>query len=241
MKNKHSAGHSAKAAIYCRVSTDDQTQGTSLNTQEAECRAFAEGRGLEVVSVFKGEGESAKTTQRPAFQEMLKFCTANKGKVEAVIVWKLDRFSRNAGDANTEKAKLAKIGIQVYSATEPALNEDNPAARLTFTVLTRVPQFDNEIRGERARLGMKRRAEEGCWPFRSPFGIGIVRREVTVGSIVSTGCWSRSQSSSPLSRKLFALQPLATTPKKVCSMYFIRNVWWRSMARPSASGIFEIF
>jgi site-specific DNA recombinase len=75
------------------VSTDDQTRGTSLETQETECREFAERRGLTIDRVLRGEGESAKTTIRPAFQEMLKFCSANKGKVEAVIVWKLDRFS----------------------------------------------------------------------------------------------------------------------------------------------------
>lgn len=170
MKNKDGTGSRGKVVIYCRVSTDDQTQGTSLDTQEAECGAFAEQRGLEVLQVFKGEGESAKTTERPAFQETLKFCSANKGKIEAVTVWKLDRFSRNAGDANTEKAKLAKIGIQVYSATEPALNEDNPAARLTFTVLAGVAQFDNEIRAERAVTGLKRRVSEGCYPSKAPFG-----------------------------------------------------------------------
>ncbi|NQT82032.1 recombinase family protein, partial [bacterium] len=170
MKNKRSTECGGKAVIYCRVSTDDQAQGTSLETQEAECRGFAEQLGLEVVCVFKGKGESAKTTDRPAFQAMLKFCNANKGKVEAVIVWKLDRFSRNAGDANQEKAKLVKIGVQVDSATEPALNEDNPAARLTFTVLAGVAQFDNEIRAERAVTGMKRRVEEGCWTWCPPFG-----------------------------------------------------------------------
>ncbi len=161
---------SRKAVIYCRVSTDEQVQRTSLEIQEAECRAFAEKRDLEVIRVFKGEGESARTTERPVFQEMLRFCCANKGKIEAVVVWKLYRFSRNAGDANTEKTRLARFGIQVHSATELALNEDNPAARLTFTVLAGVAQFDNEIRGERARLGMKRRAEEGCYPYHAPFG-----------------------------------------------------------------------
>ncbi len=170
MEAANQGAGNCKAVIYCRVSTEDQARGTSLESQEADCRAFAEQRGLEIVHVFKGEGESAKTIDRPAFQEMLKYCTASKGKIEAVIVWKLDRFSRDAGDANHEKARLAKIGVQVYSATEPALNEDNPAARLTFTMLAGVAQFDNEIRAERAVTGMKRRVQEGCWAWGAPFG-----------------------------------------------------------------------
>lgn len=63
------------AVIYVRVSTGDQANGPcNLSNQEGRCRNYCNRQGLSVVEVFTDPGESARDTDRPQFQEMLKFC-----------------------------------------------------------------------------------------------------------------------------------------------------------------------
>src|SRR5688500_20275507 len=87
-----------RAVIYCRVSTTEQTQNLSLPTQERVCREYCKREGLEIARVFVDHGESAKTIQRTEFLNLIAFCRQNKGRVQGVIVYALNRFSRNAAD-----------------------------------------------------------------------------------------------------------------------------------------------
>src|SRR5882724_2149609 len=81
--------------IYTRVSTKEQVQNLSLETQAKICRDYAHRSGFEVKEVFVDAGESAKTIDRPEFQAMLSYCQMNKKQMAAVIVYKVDRFGRN--------------------------------------------------------------------------------------------------------------------------------------------------
>lgn len=158
-----------KAVVYIRVSTDEQAKNNlSLDSQLKECFAFADREGYEVVRTFREEGASAKTTQRPQLLAMLDYCTKNRGKLKYLIVWKLDRFARNAEDHMVLKAALKKVGVSLLSVTE--LIADDPSGRFMETVLAATAQFDNEVRGQRATHGMVGRIEEGSWPFVAPVG-----------------------------------------------------------------------
>jgi len=75
-KNRSSA-LPLRAVIYCRVSTKEQTQNLSLPTQEGVCRDYCEQNGFECDRVFVDAGESAKTTDRPEFQQLLTYCREN--------------------------------------------------------------------------------------------------------------------------------------------------------------------
>lgn len=157
-----------KAVIYCRVSSKDQVEGYSLDLQEEGCEQFCEQRGWDIVKVFVEEGESAKTANRKKLLELLDFCAKNKGKVDFLIVHKLDRFSRNTADHLAIKAQLAKYGVQLVSVTEPI--KDDSVGRFIETVLSASSQFDNEVRGERALAGMKERFGQGAWCWVAPLG-----------------------------------------------------------------------
>ncbi|MDP3763593.1 MAG: recombinase family protein, partial [bacterium] len=90
-----------KAVIYTRVSSDEQVKGTSLEHQEELCQKYCKEKGLEIVSVFEEQGESAKDlslNNRKKFLEALEFCRKNKDKVQAFVVLRVDRFARNADD-----------------------------------------------------------------------------------------------------------------------------------------------
>ena len=162
-----------RVVLYLRVSSDEQVRGTSLGSQEAVCTEFCKRNDMDVVRVFREEGESARTDDRPLFQDMVRFCTDRKNRVDHILVYKLDRFARNSTDYHVHTAALARAKVSVRSATEPIA--DDPVGHLLETVLSGIAQFDNDIRGERSKLGMKRIMERGGWNFQAPLGYRCAR------------------------------------------------------------------
>ena len=104
-----------KAVIYARYSSDNQREA-SIEGQIRECTAFAEKNGITVLRHYIDRAISAKTDNRPEFQNMIK--DGNKKLFDMIIVWKLDRFARNRYDSARYKAQLKKNGVKVVSATE---------------------------------------------------------------------------------------------------------------------------
>ena len=101
--------------IYARYSSDNQRE-ESIEGQLRECKAYAERNGITLVGTYIDRALSAKTDDRPEFQRMIR--ESYKRLFEVVIVWKLDRFSRNRFDSAHYKAILKKNGVKVISATE---------------------------------------------------------------------------------------------------------------------------
>src|SRR5262245_38230648 len=97
-----------KAVLYLRVSTKEQAHNLSLPTQLKACRDYCQREGLEVIRIFEDAGASAKTVDRPEFQNLIRFCQASKGNVHKVVVYNLSRFSRNSHDHLTTRVLLAK-------------------------------------------------------------------------------------------------------------------------------------
>ena len=157
-----------RAVLYCRVSTREQTQNLSLTTQERTCRAYCDRSGFEVARVFVEEGESAKTRDRTRLRELLDYCRDNKGTVHHVVVYRLDRFSRQQYDHVILAAQLKRFGVTLKSATEPI--SDDSTGKLMENILSSFAQFDNDVRGERTIAGMRAALEEGRWTFGVPLG-----------------------------------------------------------------------
>jgi site-specific DNA recombinase len=156
------------AVIYCRVSSKDQVDGTSLGSQETACREYAVAHGMHVVRVFIEEGESAKFADRTQLLELLAFCRQRTHQIEALLVWKIDRFARNVEDHYTVKAALKKMGVRIVSVTEPI--QADPSGQLLETILAGFAQFDNDVRALRTIQGMQQRIREGIWPWHPPLG-----------------------------------------------------------------------
>ena len=154
--------------IYCRVSSREQIEGTSLETQELACREYARSKHLGILRVFVEQGESAKFADRTELLKLIEFCRENKGKVQHLLVWKIDRFARNVADHFSVKAALSKYGVRIVSVTEPI--DANPEGRLLETILAGFAQFDNDIRALRTVQGMRRKLQEGIYPFPPPLG-----------------------------------------------------------------------
>ena len=159
-----------RAIIYVRVSTDEQVDNFSLETQENICKKEANKRGLQIVKIFREEGRSAKTIQgRPVLLEMLEFCRRYRRQIDAVIIYRIDRISRRTQDYLTIKSRLANYQIRIIStAAEPT--GDSPIEQFLETILAGFAQLDNDIRSERAKNGMRARFNAGLHNGIAPLG-----------------------------------------------------------------------
>jgi DNA invertase Pin-like site-specific DNA recombinase len=156
------------AVIYVRVSTKEQTENLSLPTQLRACEEYCHRQGYEILERFHEEGESAKTTDRSQLQALLKYCRTHKGKVHFVVVYNITRFAREKYDHFALRALLKSLGISLRSATEPI--DDTSTGKLMEGVLAAFAQFDNDVRSDRTRAGIRAALELGRWTFPAPLG-----------------------------------------------------------------------
>lgn len=166
---KGATGAGGRAIIYIRVSTDEQVDNFSLETQQKICLQEAERRKLEVIKVFREEGKSAKTIiGRPVLIELLEFCRKNKRSLDAVIVYRLDRVSRQLQDYLAIRKRLSEYNVAIISASEPTGN--SPTERFIESMLASFAQMDNDVRSERTRNGLKARFLAGLTSGTPPLG-----------------------------------------------------------------------
>ena len=139
--------------IYARYSTDSQRE-ESIEGQLRECMEFAERQGITVVGQYIDRALSAKTDDRPDFQRMIK--DSAKRLFDVVIVWKLDRFSRNRYDSARYKSVLKKNGIRVISAKENI--SDRPEGILLEAMLEGYAEYFSADLSEKVLRGMTENA-----------------------------------------------------------------------------------
>lgn len=157
-----------RAYIYTRVSSKEQVDGFSLETQEKICRQYAARSGYAVDRVFVERGESAKTANRTQLQIMLKCMALNKKSISALIVYKVDRLARDSGDYGDLVATMKRLGIQVCSTVESL--EDTPWGHFHGNIAASIAQLDNEERAVRCKNGMIAAVEAGRYCWQAPLG-----------------------------------------------------------------------
>ena len=172
----------ARAVIYVRVSTTDQVDNYSLETQETECRKYCEREGLIVDRLFREEGESAKTVNRTELQEMLRYLTshAKKREITHVVVYRVDRLAREVGGHHTIKTTLSRLNVILQSVMERF--DETPTGKLTENLMAVLAQFDNDLRSQRSRDGMMAAVAHGRWLWHAP--VGYLRTKVTTPSMI---------------------------------------------------------
>ena len=107
---------SARQVILQAAETLDNQREESIEGQIRECTAYAEKNGITIVKHYIDRAISAKTDNRPEFQQIIK--DSDKKLFDIVLVWKLDRFARNRYDSARYKTQLKKNGVKLMSATE---------------------------------------------------------------------------------------------------------------------------
>ncbi|MFZ0801972.1 MAG: recombinase family protein, partial [Terriglobales bacterium] len=123
--------------------------------------------GLSVTKTFT-DAESARTTDRPQFQEMLSYCRKHKGKITHVVFADLSRLARNVADQSTVLATLSKLGIIPISCDENI--EDTAAGKLCTGLIGVVNQFFSDSLSERTKYRMAAGVQAGRWLWVAPIG-----------------------------------------------------------------------
>lgn len=152
---------------YVRVSTSEQAkEGHSLAAQEEKIRQYCALYDHHVVWVYYGEGESAKTLDRPALQDALRSLAC--GDADGLIVTKLDRLTRSVGDF----ADLIEgpFKTKTLVSVTDSIDTSSAAGRLVLNVLMSVAQWEREAISERTRETMAHMKREGKRVGGVPYG-----------------------------------------------------------------------
>jgi DNA invertase Pin-like site-specific DNA recombinase len=166
-----------KAAIYARVSTAEQTPDNQIQA----LTSWAESRGFEVVKVYQ-EAESAWHSGHQHELALLKR-DATHGKFNIVLIWSLDRLSREGPLKVLQLVdSLRKQGVRVVSMQEPWTEIDGPLNDVLYSLVAWVAKFKSDRRSERTRAGLERVRQYG-----SKSGKGIGERSKDKGKRKRTG------------------------------------------------------
>jgi DNA invertase Pin-like site-specific DNA recombinase len=164
-----------RAAVYTRVSSAElQLDGYSLDAQMKACRKLAAERGWEVVATYTDPGVSARTTERPGFQKMLR--DAQAGRFRVAIVHKLDRFSRSVVDILLTLQELEGAGVSLVSATEQ-FDFTTPIGKVMLTMLGAFAEWYLNNLAQEVAKGKRARAEAGLWNGQVPFGYRVTPKK----------------------------------------------------------------
>lgn len=163
---------------YCRVSTEEQAEeGFSIEGQAERLRLYAQLRDLGDVTVVTDPGKSGKNLERPGLQQVL--AAVEAGHVSHVLVWRLDRLSRNLADLILLADLLGEHGVALHSVTEN-LDLSSAAGRMFYNILGTFAQYFREQLSENVRMGTQRAAKEGKWMNRPKTGYDLVDKHLVV-------------------------------------------------------------
>ena len=142
-----------RVGIYARVSTHDQQ---TLPMQLERMREYIEHRGWTLAAEVEEVGSGAKT--RPKREELLR--RAKRREIDAILVWKLDRFGRSLADLVMTLNELREMGVVFVSLTE-SLDFSTPSGRAMAGILSTFAEFERDIIRERVKAGIASAREKG--------------------------------------------------------------------------------
>ncbi|GIM46993.1 integrase [Collibacillus ludicampi] len=157
-------------AIYVRVSTDEQAEhGFSIENQKERLIAYCKSQGWNEYRLYIDDGYSGTNMDRPALQRMIKHI--QQGKIQTVIVYKLDRLGRKQKDVlYLLEDVFDKNGVAFKSATEP-FDTSTPLGKAMLGILAVFAQLERDTIIERTTSGRRQRIRKGLWyGGRVPFG-----------------------------------------------------------------------
>ncbi|WP_187274439.1 recombinase family protein [Paenibacillus sp. N3.4] len=167
--------------IYARVSTEEQAeQGYSIEAQLETLRSQCKMEQKVVFREYVDAGISGKTIEkRPALRELLR--DIEEGKIQEVLVWKLDRISRKTSDLLFIMDQLNRYNVKFRSHSEKNFETDTAAGKMTFQMFGVIAEFQRNTIVENVKMGMKQRARNGKWNGGQVLGYDVVEIPVAKG------------------------------------------------------------
>ena len=126
--------------LYPRVSTEDQSRyGHSLDEQEECLKKLCDFKGYEIYKIYREEGVSAKSMNRPKFQEMIE--DMKNGKINKIIVYKLDRLTRSIQDLESICKMIEEYNCSLESVSKE-INTDTATGKFFIRMTTILAQLE---------------------------------------------------------------------------------------------------
>ena len=168
-----------RVVLYARVSSEKQAeQDLSIASQLDALRKFAKNKNWTIYKEFIDEAESARSANRPAFQEMISLSKKKDKPFEIILIWKFSRFARNREDAIIYKSLLRKHGVQVVSMNEQV--DDSPAGKLLEGIIEVIDEFYSANLAQDTLRGQNENAKRGFHNGTLP--IGYMAKKVKDGN-----------------------------------------------------------
>src|SRR6218665_2184256 len=177
-------GRAIRCAIYTRKSTEEglDQEFNSLDAQREACAAYVLSQKHEGWSLlpdyYDDGGYSGGNMDRPGLKRLL--ADVQAGKVDVIVVYKVDRLTRALSDFSKIVDVLDAAGASFVSVTQ-AFNTTTSMGRLTLNVLLSFAQFEREVMGERVRDKIAASKRKGIWmggPV--PLGYDVVDRKLVI-------------------------------------------------------------
>lgn len=147
---------------YLRVSTDAQIEKYGLDVQKQKILDYCDKKGVVIDNWYIDGGYTGSNINRPEIQNLLE--DSQKGLIDTVYIYKLDRMSRDVIDTLTILYRiLPQYGVKIVSMTEE-LKFDNPMDKVMVGVNAIMGQYEREVIYMRTRAGMIERVKKGLWP-----------------------------------------------------------------------------
>jgi DNA invertase Pin-like site-specific DNA recombinase len=145
-----------RAAIYARVSTSNNGQNPEM--QLRELRQYCERRGLEIAGEYVDAGISGTKERRPQLDALLAAC--RKRCVDAVVVYRYDRFARSLRQLVNALEEFRSLGIEFISLHE-GVDTSTPNGRLVFGIFASIAEFERELIRDRVKSGIAAARSKG--------------------------------------------------------------------------------
>lgn len=143
-----------RVGVYARVSTKDQNCAMQLEA----LRGYCQNRGFEIVREFVDHGFSGSKDSRPALNELMAW--AHERKIDAVVVWKFDRFARSVKHLVSALETFNDIGISFISFSEH-LDTSTSMGKAMFAIIAAMAQLERDLIRERVSAGVHRAMANG--------------------------------------------------------------------------------
>jgi site-specific DNA recombinase len=157
-----------RAALYARVSTEDQAkEGFSIAAQVKRLNAYCKARGWTVAGEYVDEGHSGRSIERPAYKSMM----SEIDKWDVLVVLKMDRIHRNSVNF-TLMMNLLKDSGKEFNSMQESFDTTTAMGRFVMDIIQRIAQLESEQIGERVKVGMTQKAKKGkgLLGFPAPYG-----------------------------------------------------------------------
>jgi len=144
-----------RAAIYARVSTNN---GQDPSVQTRELREYCQRRALEITGEYVDAGISGARESRPQLDALLAEC--RKRRVDAVVVYRYDRFARSLRQLVNALEEFRSLGIEFISLHE-GVDTSTPNGRLVFGIFASIAEFEKELIRDRVKSGIAAARSKG--------------------------------------------------------------------------------